>query len=275
MKQSRQYLTTHLQTLYQGDELNAIIWWIMEELTRKNRAILLSNPNEIIFPEIENKLENIVNRLLNNEPIQYIFGHTAWCGLQLKVNSSVLIPRPETAELLDLVATAPRSILDIGTGSGCIAIAMKKRFPNAEVYAIDISKKALDTAKENAANNNATIHFMQADILQQPTIDLRFDLIVSNPPYIAEKEQIEMDKNVLDYEPHNALFVPDNDPLVFYREISLFAKKHINPNGQLLFEINQRYGNETQELVQTIMRAARVDLLQDTYKNNRFISVRL
>lgn len=275
MKQSRQYLTTHLQTLYQGDELNAIIWWIMEELTRKNRAILLSNPNEIIFPEIENKLENIVNRLLNNEPIQYIFGETSWCGLQLKVNSSVLIPRPETAELLDLVATAPRTILDIGTGSGCIAIAMKKRFPNAEVYAIDISKKALDTAKENAANNNATIHFMQADILQQPTIDLRFDLIVSNPPYIAEKEQIEMDKNVLDYEPHNALFVPDNDPLVFYREISLFAKKHINPNAQLLFEINQRYGNETQELVQTIMKAARVDLLQDTYKNNRFISVRL
>ena len=275
MKQSRQYLTTHLQTLYQGDELNAIVWWIMEELTRKNRAILLSNPNEIIFPEIEYKLENIVNRLLNNEPIQYIFGETAWCGLQLKVNSSVLIPRPETAELLDLVATAPRSILDIGTGSGCIAIAMKKRFPNAEVYAIDISEKALDTAKENAANNNATIHFMQADILQQPTIDLRFDLIVSNPPYIAEKEQIEMDKNVLDYEPHNALFVPDNDPLVFYREISLFAKKHINPNGQLLFEINQRYGNETQELVQTIMKAARVDLLQDTYKNNRYISVRL
>lgn len=275
MKQSRQYLTTHLQTLYQGDELNAIIWWIMEELTRKNRAILLSNPNEIIFPEIENKLENIVNRLLNNEPIQYIFGETSWCGLQLKVNSSVLIPRPETAELLDLVATAPRTILDIGTGSGCIAIAMKKRFPNAEVYAIDISKKALDTAKENAANNNATIHFMQADILQQPTIDLRFDLIVSNPPYIVEKEQIEMDKNVLDYEPHNALFVPDNDPLVFYREISLFAKKHINPNAQLLFEINQRYGNETQELVQTIMKAARVDLLQDTYKNNRFISVRL
>lgn len=275
MKQSRQYLTTHLQTLYQGDELNAIVWWIMEELTRKNRAILLSNPNEIIFPEIENKLENIVNRLLNNEPIQYIFGETSWCGLQLKVNSSVLIPRPETAELLDLVATAPRTILDIGTGSGCIAIAMKKRFPNAEVYAIDISKKALDTAKENAANNNATIHFMQADILQQPTIDLRFDLIVSNPPYIAEKEQIEMDKNVLDYEPHNALFVPDNDPLVFYREISLFAKKHINPNAQLLFEINQRYGNETQELVQTIMKAARVDLLQDTYKNNRFISVRL
>lgn len=275
MKQSRQYLTTHLQTLYQGDELNAIVWWIMEELTRKNRAILLSNPNEIIFPEIENKLENIVNRLLNNEPIQYIFGETSWCGLQLKVNSSVLIPRPETAELLDLVATAPRTILDIGTGSGCIAIAMKKRFPNAEVYAIDISKKALDTAKENAANNNATIHFMQADILQQPTIDLRFDLIVSNPPYIVEKEQIEMDKNVLDYEPHNALFVPDNDPLVFYREISLFAKKHINPNAQLLFEINQRYGNETQELVQTIMKAARVDLLQDTYKNNRFISVRL
>ncbi len=275
MKQSRQYLTTHLQTLYQGDELNAIVWWIMEELTRKNRAILLSNPNEIIFPEIENKLENIVNRLLNNEPIQYIFGETSWCGLQLKVNSSVLIPRPETAELLDLVATAPRSILDIGTGSGCIAIAMKKRFPNAEVYAIDISEKALDTAKENAANNNATIHFIQADILQQPTIDLRFDLIVSNPPYIAEKEQIEMDKNVLDYEPHNALFVPDNDPLVFYREISLFAKKHINPNGQLLFEINQRYGNETQELVQAIMTTTRVDLLQDTYKNNRFISVRL
>ncbi|MBR3565253.1 MAG: peptide chain release factor N(5)-glutamine methyltransferase [Paludibacteraceae bacterium] len=275
MKQSRQYLTTHLQTLYQGDELNAIVWWIMEELTRKNRAILLSNPNEIIFPEIENKLENIVKRLLNNEPIQYIFGHTAWCGMQLKVNSSVLIPRPETAELLDLVATAPRTILDIGTGSGCIAIAMKKRFPNAEVYAIDISKKALDTAKENAANNNATIHFIQADILQQPTIDLRFDLIVSNPPYIAEKEKIEMDKNVLDYEPHNALFVPDNDPLVFYREISLFAKKHINPNGQLLFEINQRYGNETQELVQAIMTTTRVDLLQDTYKNNRFISVKL
>ena len=275
MKQSRQYLTTHLQTLYQGDELNAIVWWIMEELTRKNRAILLSNPNEIIFPEIENKLENIVKRLLNNEPIQYIFGHTAWCGMQLKVNSSVLIPRPETAELLDLVATAPRTILDIGTGSGCIAIAMKKRFPNVEVYAIDISKKALDTAKENAANNNATIHFIQADILQQPTIDLRFDLIVSNPPYIAEKEKIEMDKNVLDYEPHNALFVPDNDPLVFYREISLFAKKHINPNGQLLFEINQRYGNETQELVQAIMTTTRVDLLQDTYKNNRFISVKL
>lgn len=271
------YITEHLQYSYSTDEAKALAWWVLEELTGKSRAILMLQTDVDID---KSQLDSILQRLQQHEPIQYIFGHTLWNGLDLKVSPDVLIPRPETAELIELLKCRKSKaemhrILDIGTGSGCIAIGMKKAFPDAEVIGLDISVEALEIARENALRNDTDVEFLQCDILDDilypQSVNRMFDIIISNPPYIAESEKTTMETNVLEHEPHGALFVPDTDPLLFYRRISCFAASHLYQGGLLAFEINQRFGRETKDIVQSCLPKAEVELLRDNYGNDRFI----
>lgn len=271
------YITEHLQYSYSTDEAKALAWWVLEELTGKSRAMLLLQNNVDIN---QSELDNILQRLQQHEPIQYIFGHTLWNGLDLKLSPAVLIPRPETAELIELLKCRKSKaemhrILDIGTGSGCIAIGMKKAFPDAEVMGLDVSEEALEIARENAVRNDTDVEFLQCDILDEnscsQSVNRMFDIIISNPPYIAESEKNTMESNVLEYEPQGALFVPDTDPLLFYRRISCFAASHLYQGGLLAFEINQRLGQETKDMVQSCLPISEVVLLRDNYGNDRFI----
>ena len=203
--------------------------------------------------------------------------------MDFEVNKNVLIPRPETEELVEWIIERRKlsfgsaqddsgkiKILDIGTGSGCIAISLAKNIPNASVFAIDVSEKALVTAQKNAQSNEENINFIHKNILETDDLDAQFDIIVSNPPYVRELEKVEIKKNVLDNEPHLALFVEDNDALVFYRKITELAQKNLAPNGQLFFEINQYLGKEMVELLEK-MNFKSVELRKDIYGNDRMI----
>jgi release factor glutamine methyltransferase len=224
-------------------------------------------------------LQAIIERLRHFEPIQYIFGHTLWSGMDLLVTPDTLIPRPETAELVEQIirsfqgiknANEPLKVLDIGTGTGCIAIALKRAFPHWKITAIDVSQKALEIARKNATKNNAQIHFIKCDILSDEINCLgTFDIIVSNPPYICENEKSEMRANVLNYEPSTALFVPNVDPLLFYRRIaSMGLCKH------LFFEINEHYATEMYELLKQ-KGFINIQLTNDIYGKARIIQGRL
>ena len=232
---------------------------------------------------------NIVSDLKIQKPIQYILGETEFYGLRFEVNENTLIPRQETEELVELiientkyeVGSTKLTVLDIGTGSGCIAISLANNILNAEVFAIDVSEKALATANKNAEINNVTVNFIHSDILKID--DLKslctsnfvlpsfFDIIVSNPPYVRNLEKVEIKPNVLQYEPHLALFVEDSDALLFYRKIGELAKKSLTQNGKLYFEINQYLGKETVQLLEDL-GFRNVELKKDIYGNNRIIS---
>lgn len=219
---------------------------------------IILNPEKTISESGLLKIHFAVKDLIKHKPIQYIIGKTNFLGFDFIVNSSVLIPRPETEELvqfiLEVIKVKTRfiNILDIGTGSGCIAIALKKLHTNSEISAIDYSAKALEVAKINAKSNDAEIEFFQADILDSNTWDkLRmFDIIVSNPPYIRKSEKAMMKKNVLNFEPKDALFVADENPLIFYEEISEFAQSHLNKTGLLFFEINEEFSKPIIKLLE-------------------------
>lgn len=204
----------------------------------------------------EKKFEDALLRLLKHEPIQYIIGETEFFGLKFKVNKNVLIPRPETEELvqwilkdLESLKTQELSILDIGTGSGCIAISLAKKLPNARVSAIDISEGALEIARSNAKMNDVEIDFILQDILKSAELPGKYDLIVSNPPYVRELEKKEMHRNVLENEPEMALYVKDLEPLIFYQKITKLAETDLKLGGSLYFEINQYLGKETAEVL--------------------------
>jgi release factor glutamine methyltransferase len=222
-----------------------------------------------------------IKDLLKNKPLQYIIGETEFCDLKFKVNENVLIPRPETSELVHLITNRQQTtdnsqltILDIGTGSGCIAISLAKQLPQSQVYALDISEKALCVAKDNAYINNVDITFIHDDILSlRNKIETKFDIIVSNPPYVRDLEKAEMRDNVLNCEPHNALFVSDNDPLIFYRNILEFAKTHLKENGEVWFEINEYLGKEMTDLCLE-MGFSNVNIYKDFREKERFLSVR-
>lgn len=267
------HITGLLSAAYPEDEARALAWWILEETTGLTRTQLLTGCK---FTTFSPHMQAIVDRLLKKEPIQYIFGHTLWCGLDLKLTPATLIPRPETAELIDRInenlqiiqSSNPQiRLLDVGTGSGCIALALKQQHPEWEVTGLDISDEALKVARENAERNGLEVRWMQADILTDEIE--RYDLIVSNPPYIAEEERAGMDRNVLDYEPHSALFVPDDDPLRFYRRIAELRRA-----TWLFFEINPRYADEMQQMMQALGYTD-IELYKDSYGKTRILSGRI
>jgi len=250
-----QYIEKELAGLYPKTEISGFIRLIFNSVCGFDFTQFVLQKEKKIPAEHFAEIQTIVERLKKFEPIQYILGETEFYGLKLKIIYDVLIPRPETEELVQEITreklNSSPGILDIGTGSGCIAIALKKAIKNARVSGLDISKKSLRLARENAEINNLEIDFFEADILHWKNRQWgKFDLIVSNPPYVRECEKPQMEANVLDFEPAQALFVPNNEPLKFYQTITDFAEKQLVRNGWLFFEINEAFGSEIIELMQ-------------------------
>ena len=269
------HIQSKLQGLYPETEIKSFSQLIIEKLTGFSRNEIFLNKITLFSDEKRNIVDDFIEKLTKFVPIQYILGETEFYGLLFYVNESVLIPRPETEELVDWIQNenqqnAQIQILDIGTGSGCIAIALKHEFPASTVDAFDVSEKALETAKRNAGRNNLEVNFSIVDILNAPDFTDKWDIIVSNPPYITEQEKNGILPNVLDHEPHLALFVPDNDPLLFYRHIALFARQHLFPNGKLYFEINREAGKSCVELL-TELGYRDVELRKDISGNDRMV----
>jgi release factor glutamine methyltransferase len=269
------HIQSELQGLYPETEIRSLSYLIIEKVTGFSRTEVFVNKYTLFSKEQQHVIESFIEKLKKYIPIQYILGETEFYGLPFYVNESVLIPRPETEELVDWIQkennkNASLNILDIGTGSGCIAIALKLGFRNSSVHAFDISEQALKTAQSNAERNKLEVTFAQVDILNAPDFKTKWDIIVSNPPYITEKEKDGMLPNVLDHEPHLALFVPDNDPLLFYRNIALFAQHQLQPNGKLYFEINREAGKTCMDLL-TGMGFHDVELKKDISGNDRMI----
>ncbi|KAB1156500.1 peptide chain release factor N(5)-glutamine methyltransferase [Flavobacterium luteum] len=295
IKEYRSYFIQELSSIYDEGEVESFFYLILED-KHKLKRIDLALQNDLGFSEYEIQNWNtIVEQLKQEIPIQYILGKTNFYGLDFKVNENVLIPRPETEELVDWIIESQKfedrsqksevigedsKALDIGTGSGCIAISLAKHLQNFQVFAIDISEKALELAEKNVKKNNVLIHFIKTDILkcndldELPTtnnqIPIKYDIIVSNPPYVRNLEKAEIKKNVLDNEPHLALFIDDNDALIFYRKIAQLAKINLAKNGRLYFEINQYLGKETVDLLAK-MNFKNIELRKDIYGNDRMI----
>ena len=268
-----------LISIYDDKEIERFFYLILEKKHQLQRIDLALNPELELNESQLQEWNAILNQLKNQKPIQYILQETYFYGLPFYVDENVLIPRPETEELVELIISKNLNfqqsnnlkILDIGTGSGCIACALAKNIPNASVFAIDVSEKAIEVAKRNAILNEVEVTFLQKNILEMDDLKQQFDIIVSNPPYVRHLEKAEINKNVLEYEPHLALFVEDNDALLFYRKIAVLAKKSLSPNGQLYFEINQYLGSATVELLESY-GFKNVKLIKDIYSNDRMIS---
>ena len=275
----RSHFLTILSSIYDEMEAENFFYLILENKKKLKRIDLALN-SDLIFLNDEIQNWNLILEQLKKEiPIQYILGTTSFCGLEFLVNENVLIPRPETEELVDwiLKETAQlqyNKILDIGTGSGCIAISLAKNLTNTQVFALDISGKAIETAKKNAEINVVDVFFINCNILETDDLNQKFDLIVSNPPYVRNLEKAEIQKNVLNNEPHLALFVEDNDALIFYRKIAELAIKNLNLNGKLFFEINQYLAIETINLLKD-SGFNNIELRKDIYGNDRMIMASL
>ena len=269
-----------LSSLYDAMEIESFFFLILEQFRNLKRIDLALQP-DLEFSEAEISQWNLVLEQLKKEiPIQYILGKTHFYGLEFQVNPNVLIPRPETEELVDWIIktnsngkSSTIKILDIGTGSGCIAISLAKNLPNASIFSLDVSKKALEIAQINALQNETKITFIENNILETTNFNQQFDVIVSNPPYVRNLEKSEIKKNVLENEPHLALFVADDDALLFYRKIAQIAMKNLQSGGQLYFEINQYLGKETVDLLADL-GFQNIELRQDIYGNDRMISCR-
>lgn len=287
-----------LGEIYPKEEIDSFFYRCIEHYLKLERFVLVIQPELTLTQEEEQPLFEALAQLKLQKPLQYVLGVAHFMDLELHVDQNVLIPRPETEELVrwiledfqddtGLGPDAERSrsvnstslndhspqILDIGTGSGCIAIALAKHLPNTSVTAIDFSKGALEVAKENAKMNQVDIEFLQLDILQNgmnSRFHSEFDIIVSNPPYVRKLEQEKMQKNVTDYEPHTALFVPDDDALIFYDAITRFAQRHLKSKGSLYFEINQYLGEETKALLKA-HDFSEIELRKDMFGNDRML----
>lgn len=306
-----------LNKVYDANEVESLTLLTISQVTNLSKASIKAFPERELNNELAQKLTNIVAELITGKPIQYILGVTEFYGLPFKVNPNVLIPRPETEELVEWILAVcsgqlavgssqlavgsgqwadgssrsaisngqfAGSILDIGTGSGCIAISLKKNLPQAQLSAIDISKGALQTAKENADLNDVHVQFIKADILNIATTHpspltthhsllTTHHIIVSNPPYVTLDDKRQMHTNVTDFEPHTALFVPENDPLLFYRAIADFASGNLTAGGYLFFEINESLGKETVELLRD-KHFTDIELRQDMSGRDRMIGCR-
>lgn len=250
LEEYKKMLSAKLQTIYDADEAKNITAWVFEYILKLSPVQQYIRKSQLLTDTEITIADNIADRLMHHEPIQYIVGEVQFMGLILKVSPTTLIPRPETEELTDWIINEYKNrknltILDIGSGSGCIAIALAKYLPNAKVSAIDIDSKAIAIAKENAANNEVAVNFSVVDFLQT-TIAQRFDIVVSNPPYIGWEEKKLMRENVLQYEPEKALFV--DDPLVFYKKIATDFSADINLGSTIYLELNEHYANATAAL---------------------------
>jgi len=280
MQSSKQLYDNLLQqiTAYETQETKEIVFWLMDFYLGLRKIDILSDKS------FEKAIDwaTIAERLNNNEPIQYILGETEFYGRRFLVNDSVLIPRPETEELVKYIVDKNQfpvtnnqlQILDIGTGSGCIAISLAKELPNFKVTAYDISEKALETAKKNAELNKADVNFEKVNILKPSFINSlihSFNIIVSNPPYVTKQEIDRMQKNVLDFEPHLALFVEDSEPLIFYKAIANFAFNNLTNNGLVAVEINEALGEETAEVFRR-KGFSEVEIIKDIHQKDRFVS---
>jgi len=257
--------------LYNKDEARSLYYMLCEECLALSKSKLIIAEDMDLSVEKTNHLYNCLDRLEKHEPIQYVLGNTKFCNSNFFVNESVLIPRPETEELVNIILKnelGNKTILDIGSGSGCIAISLAKYSPKANVTALDISIDAIELSKMNAKENDVKLEFINADILNYKS-DKKYDIIVSNPPYVLEEEKKHMSKNILDYEPGLALFVKDNDPLQFYKAILDFAENSLNKNGKIYFEINENYKDEIMELVNNY-GYSNVDCKLDVFGRNRF-----
>lgn len=299
MKQIISQISSQLQAAYPEDEARSLAWWIAEELTGKSRTELQFGCKDTAFsPIMQEKSQEIISRLLHFEPIQYIFGHTLWCGLDLLVTPATLIPRPETAELVErinvqMVNNQMVNVLDIGTGSGCIAIALKKAHPSWSVTGIDISPEAIAIARENARRNKVEVNFQVADIFDfneenpkfeeivppagKEILNPKYDVVVSNPPYICESEKSSMRPNVLNFEPSTALFVPDDDPLKFYRRIAELFSLPLEGKSRergLFFEINEAYGPQLSTMLDSLGYTD-IQIHKDIYGKDRIIEARM
>lgn len=262
-----------LSGVYAPEEVHAMLYITLEHYLGMSRVeIALSRKQELKDAQ-RLLLEQSLERLQQHEPIQYILGKTEFYDLEFIVSAATLIPRPETEELVRWImesTNTPSKLLDLGTGSGCIAVALAKNLPSAAVSAYDISAEAIRVARQNAQRNSVDVQFDCVDILGLPTLSKRYDVIVSNPPYVRDLEKAEIQSNVLAYEPHSALFVSDQDPLVFYRKIANLAFQHLNAQGSLFLEINQYLGKETVELLKDIGFTS-VVLRQDMFGKDRMI----
>lgn len=258
---------------YPTGEITALTRIIATELLGVSQMAYFLKDDVTLTAEQETLLDNAIERLKKQEPIQYILGYSDFCGLRFKVTPATLIPRPETSELVEWIASEAagrESILDIGTGSGCIAVSLAHKMPQSKVTAWDISNDALAVAAENSKANGCVVTFEQVDILAYEPTGEQFDIIVSNPPYIKENEKEAMHANVLDWEPHTALFVPNNDPLLFYRTIAEKGLTLLKPGGSLYFEINRAHGKDTVDMLAAFGYTS-IELRKDFADNDRMI----
>lgn len=274
MRELLKKLRDSLRPIYGNGETEAIIRIIFHYLKGWNTVDLLIHEPDPISPFMQGEVEKILDRLMKHEPIQYITGEARFHGLQLKVTSDVLIPRPETSELVDLIIDQADEkedlrILDLCTGSGCIAVALARSLRFPQITAVDISAAALEVAKSNAKELKANITFIKADIFKWIP-EGKFDIIVSNPPYIDESEKKDIEKNVLKYEPHQALFVPDENPLIFYKRIVTIADASLSPKGKLYLEIYPRHADELAVYLKENSFTS-VDIRRDSFGKQRFI----
>lgn len=275
-KEYKSNFITQLQSIYDVMEAESFFYLILEDKHQMKRIDLALEPNYEFSEETIKVWEELVVQLKKEIPIQYLLGNTEFFGLPFIVNENVLIPRPETEELVDWIISEDKKserqksikILDIGTGSGCIAISLAKNILNATFFAIDVSSKALEVAKLNAKQNDVSVTFLEKNILETDDLLQQFDIIVSNPPYVRNLEKQEIKNNVLKHEPHLALFVDDFDALIFYRKIAVLATKNLNPNGKLFFEINQYLGQEMTDLLNQ-SGFTELELRKDIYGNDR------
>lgn len=281
IQEATYYLLNKLRSIYNDSEASNITDWVMEHITGSKKAERMIYKNAAITEQEEKQLQQYTERLMQHEPVQYVLNESWFCGLKLYVDKNVLIPRPETEELVEWIISNCKfpvdelKILDIGTGSGCIAISLKRRIRKAEVWACDISNDALEVAKKNADALGADVNFIQLDFLNEEQRNQlpSFDIIISNPPYVPQKDKADMQPNVLNYEPHTALFAPDNDPLIFYKAIASFGKKHLRQPGNIYCEIHESLGNSVKEIFSS--GGYTTELKKDMQQKDRMILLRL
>ena len=278
LKEIKNIYHKELDELYAKEEVDSFFYLLIEHYLNLQRFVLALQPNLTLTKEEEQPLFEALSELKLQRPVQYIIGSTSFMDLDFQVNENVLIPRPETEDLIRWIVDEVKTsgpdkksglrILDIGTGSGCIAISLAKLLPDAKVFALDVSEKALETAKRNAERNAVKVEFIHADILNFDGFASNFDVIVSNPPYVRELEKKEMHKNVLEHEPDLALFVSDENPLVFYKAITQLAKQNLSGKGMLFFEINQYLAKETEALLHQ-HNFIEIEVRKDIFGNDR------